>query len=52
MHKSQILYGTQTGNSQEVAEKLKDDIELDNDTISLSNYDMNKPLSKKSIFIS
>ena len=27
MHKSQILYGTQTGNSQEVAEKLKDDIE-------------------------
>jgi len=27
MRKSQIIYGTQTGNSQEVAEKLKEEIE-------------------------
>ncbi|HBM77878.1 MAG TPA: flavodoxin, partial [Verrucomicrobiales bacterium] len=27
MHKSQIFFATQTGNSQEVAEKLQEDLE-------------------------
>ena len=37
MHKSCILYGTNTGNSQEVAETLKDELEKHNIEIECSD---------------
>ena len=42
MHKSCILYGTNTGNSQEVAETLKDELEKHNIEIECSDmFDSN-----------